>query len=113
MLRHVAAKAALHVQRSVWANVRQHSGTMGKRGSRGSRGRGECRHSGTSGQFRQAENADKILKYCRKRVGRSNQMEVEVLQIDIKREGFRVKREGDRHCKREREREGDLFLITS
>lgn len=109
MLRHVAAKAALHVQRSVWANVRQHSGTMGKRGSRG---RGECRHSGTSGQFRQAENADKILKYCRKRVGRSNQMEVEELQIDIKREGYRVKRAGDRHCKRERERGRPVFNYT-
>lgn len=109
MLRHVAAKAALHVQRSVWANVRQHSGTMGKRGSRG---RGECRHSGTSGQFRQAENADKILKYCRKRVGRSNQMEVEELQIDIKREGYRVKREEDRHCKREGERERPVFNYT-
>lgn len=104
MLRHVAAKAALHVQRSVWANVRQHSGTMGKQG----RGR----HSGTSGQFRQAENADKILKYCRKRVGRSNQMEVEELQIDIKREGYRVKREGDRHCKREGERGRPVFNYT-
>lgn len=81
-------------------------------GKRGSRGRGECRHSGTSGQFRQAENADKILKYCRKRVGRSNQMEVEELQIDIKREGYRVKREGDRHCKRERERGRPVFNYT-
>lgn len=78
---------------------------MGRWGSSGV-GKGECRHSGTSGQFRQAENADKILKYCRKRVGRSNQMEVEELQIDIKREGYREEeRAGDRHCKRERERE--------
>lgn len=79
--------------------------TVGRWGS-SEGGGGECRHSGTSGQFRQAENADKILKYCRKRVGRSNQMEVEELQIDIKREGYREgERAGDRHCKRERERE--------
>lgn len=39
-------------------------------------------------------------------------MEVEELQIDIKREGYRVKREEDRHCKREGERERPVFNYT-
>lgn len=60
--------------------------TVGRWGSSGG-GRGEYRHSVTSGQFRQAENADKILKYCHKRVGRSNQMEVEEPQIVVEERG--------------------------